>query len=203
MKSFDITLFEFGEEEIQSSKTIEKTLSFKTKAKRQMLKKLKQESAKECLPFLPKENESIHIVSNGKFDFFQFVPICIQYLGGQSKEFIGSTWTMNRDNVNDLLDMLDKKMILQAGILTGLYFKQRESSVYATLVEGMQQRGQKVKCLENHAKIVLLNNAEDFITIEGSANFTANPRIEQYVITNSRELYEFHREWMLEIINGK
>jgi hypothetical protein len=52
--------------------------------------------------------------------------------------------------------------------------------------------------VENHAKLEILCNKTgyNYITIEESANITANPRIEQSVITNCRKLYEYHREWM-------
>ena len=59
------------------------------------------------------------------------------------------------------------------------------------------------EALENHAKIILLNNGKDYITMEGSANFTANPRIEQNTVCNSRQLYEFHKGWMDEILSKK
>lgn len=36
--------------------------------------------------------------------------------------------------------------------------------------------------------------------IEGSANFTANPRIEQFIISKSKELFDFHKDWMNEVI---
>ena len=40
----------------------------------------------------------------------------------------------------------------------------------------------------------------DYIVMEGSANWTANPRLEQFTVTNSRPLYDFHREWMEEML---
>lgn len=48
----------------------------------------------------------------------------------------------------------------------------------------------------NHAKVVLLEHEGNYLSIEGSASFTTNPRIEQHVITNDKELWEFHSNWM-------
>jgi hypothetical protein len=36
--------------------------------------------------------------------------------------------------------------------------------------------------------------------IEGSANFTANPRIEQFILSNHVGLFHFHRSWMDKIL---
>jgi hypothetical protein len=68
------------------------------------------------------------------------------------------------------------------------------------LFEGLKKRGQRMFSNENHSKITLMDNGVDFIVIEGSANFTANPRIEQFTVINSKELYDFHKKWMNEII---
>jgi len=39
--------------------------------------------------------------------------------------------------------------------------------------------------------------------MEGSANFTSNPRLENYIIVNDRALWDFHREWMEGVFNGR
>lgn len=151
---------------------------------------MKREKAEEFLTELPRKGESMHIISNGSFDYWNFCPIIIDLLGGKVKEFFGSTWTLNRQNALELLELYDNGAIGSIGFLTGLYFKRRESAVYATIYEGLRDRGQKYKCLENHSKIMLFTNGIDYIVTEGSANFTANPRIEQNVITNNKELYK-------------
>ncbi|HRK33039.1 MAG TPA: hypothetical protein PLJ47_00490 [Candidatus Hydrogenedentes bacterium] len=157
---------------------------------------LKQEALADVLTTIPAPGESWHLVSNAKFDFFSCVAVIVKHLGGKGVAFHGSTWTMSRSNVTELLSMFDAGAISSIAILTGTYFKRRETSVYATLLDGLQARGQRYVAFSNHAKVMLLANDTDHIVIEGSANFTANPRLEQYVITNDRDLYEFHRSWM-------
>ena len=46
---------------------------------------------------------------------------------------------------------------------------------------------------------MLFEAPPDFIVIEGSANFTANPRLEQNVMVNDEDLFRFHAEWMEEM----
>jgi hypothetical protein len=103
---------------------------------------------------------------------------------------------MSRSNVTELLSLFDAGAISSIAILTGTYFKRRETSVYATLLAGLQERKQRYVAFSNHAKVLLMTNGADHIVIEGSANFTANPRTEQYTMTNDADLYKFHREWM-------
>lgn len=190
----------YDEQELQTPETIKKQILIKKRAEKTKVKNMmKRETLADILKELPEENEYLHLISNGLYDFFTFIPVLTDYLGGAS-EFYGSTWTMNRNNVEIIMQLYDKKKIKKVTILTGVYFKQRESAVYAQLVDGLISRGQRFKCFENHSKITLLTNNKKYIVVEGSANFTSNPRVEQYVITNNKEVYNFHKDWMEDII---
>lgn len=167
--------------------------------RRLQLRALRQEKLEEFLTELPQPGESLHIVSNGSFDYWNFVPITIRLLG-RPVEFYGSTWTMNRSNVLQLLTLFDKRLVSSVTMFSGLYFKRREPAVYTTLASGLIDRGQRLLCFENHTKILLLGSAPDWIVIEGSANFTANPRVEQNVVSNDAQLFDFHRTWMEEML---
>lgn len=171
----------------------------KRKSKDRYINGMKKEELSKLLDVLPEEGESFHLISNGKYDYYTFIPTILNHVG-HIDEFWGSTWTMNRANLEDLFSLFDSGKIDTMNIITGLFFKRRETSVYATLVDGMSRRKQKVKSCENHAKILLIRSGEKYYVVEGSANWTANPRIEQNMITQSKELYNFHKGWMQEYI---
>ncbi len=194
----------FGEdnEELETTRQLDEPRILKRKSKQIAINALRKEKAKSILTELPQSGESYHIISNGSFDYFSFCPIIIDYLKGYTEAFYGSTWTMSRYNVNELLGLIDSGKIGRASMMTGIYFKRRESAVYATLLEGFQERHQRFLCFECHAKIMLFNHKDTYIVIEGSANFTANPRLEQNVVTHSKELWEFHKSWMEEMFNA-
>ena len=84
---------------------------------------------------------------------------------------------MNRNNVADLLRFFDDGKIGRISVASGNYFLRRESAVAATLLLGLRERGQRFATWENHAKVILLNNAvaDAWYVVEGSANWTANP----------------------------
>jgi hypothetical protein len=110
---------------------------------------------------------------------------------------------MNRQNVLDLMGLIDAGKIQTCRMLTGTYFKRRESAVYAQLITGLAARGQRYVAFNNHTKIALLHSASpehNYIVFEGSANWTANPRLENYTVTNSESLYTFHKGWMDEML---
>jgi len=177
------------------SRTLRRDLKIRCK------NKLKVKTAADLVDELPKPGETIHAVSDGKFDYWNIVPVTIQLLGGHIGELWGSTWTMNRNNVAEMLELFDAGKIKSVAIITGTYFKRRESAVYAMILSGLVARKQRFAAFENHTKILLMENGTDHITVEGSANFTANPRFEQFTMSNDRALFDFHRAWMNEVIS--
>lgn len=184
------------ERRLETPDTLESALSLRRRpVRRRQLRALRQEKLEEFFTELPEPGETIHTVSNGSFDYWNFAPVTIRLLG-RPVEFYGSTWTMNRANVLQLLTLYDKRLLTSATMFSGLYFKRREPAVYTALAAGLMDRGQRLLCFNNHSKIMLLGSHPDWIVIEGSANFTANPRLEQNAITNDFELFHFHKHWM-------
>lgn len=171
----------------------------KIDGKRKMINGLKKEKARELLQEAPKPDEFFHIISNGSFDYWMLCPLLIELTSAKNVTIHASTWTLNRQNALEMLQMLDDGRCSSLHLLTGTYFKRRESAVFATIANGLLQRNQKIRALENHAKVLLINDhAGNFFVMEGSANFTANPRIEQNLIGNNRDLYEHHKRWIEE-----
>lgn len=161
---------------------------------------LKKEKANLVLTEIPEIGESFHIVSNGSFDYFTLIPIIVKLLGGKSNSFYFSTWTMNMRNSEEIIKMFDNGCFEEIKCLVGLYMKKREPSVFNFMYENLKERSQVIFANENHSKVTLLNFGENYIVVQGSANFTANPRIEQFSIHNSKELFNFHKNWMDEVI---
>lgn len=165
----------------------------RTKEYRKMLKK---EEVAKVLDARIEPETSVHVVTNGSFDFWNVVVRLIELHELKACEFLGCTWTMNDQNVQSLMGLIDDGTIRSASVLVGLYFLHREPVVADLLKEGLASRAQRFKAHDNHAKVVLLSNGTDYLVIEASANFTANPRIEQFVVNNDQGLYEFHKDWM-------
>ena len=156
---------------------------------------IKTEHLAEFLPRVPEPGWSYHIISSGNFDFWNYVPHLVQ-LAGRFDEFYCSTWTMNRPIAAEMLEMFDKGKLGSISLMTGKYFKRRETAVFAFILEGLLARKQRYIAFANHTKLMLMRNSTMHLVLEGSANLTANPRAEQFILTNSENLYDFHRKWM-------
>ena len=167
---------------------------------RRRFERIKQkQTLRDVIADPPSPGETIHVIGTGLYDFWTFVPQFIDWIG-RAARLTCSTWTLSRPNAVELFEIWDAGRIGTADFLTGLYFKRRETAVYTMLLEGIRARGGRYRAFRNHAKVLLLENPERdaWITVEGSANLTGNPRLEQYTITNDRALYDFHRTWTEE-----
>ena len=71
---------------------------------------------------------------------------------------------------------------------------------YADYFENVcRENGYSFRYINNHSKIILLETSVGKITIETSSNFNENPKIEQFCITNSSDVYDFYLEQFREI----
>jgi hypothetical protein len=161
---------------------------------------IKKDCLKNIMPEFPGHNEILHLITNGSYDLYNMVAYFIDKYK-TIDNFIGSTWCMNAWNIKDLKEKYESKIINNITLITGDYFKLKQRSEYGQLAEFMVKNRLKYKSCKNHAKIMLLNKDNIYITIESSANFTTNPRVENFTLYSNKELYQFHENWILEAIN--
>ena len=193
----------FDGEMIESAENVS-ARSIRLDVKRSMLRVKQKDNLRTVIQTPPRPGEQVHVVSANKFDFWTWVPVMVEWMGKADRLYC-STWTTNRANTKNLFELWDAGKIGVADWLVGLYFKRRETDVYAMLLDGLVKRGGRLKAFETHAKVLLLNNKRRnaWYSIESSANMTANPRLEQYVITNDKSLWTFHQEWFEEMLEIK
>ncbi len=175
-------------------------------ARYQLARVGQQEALRQAVPTPPPPGESVHVISDAQYDYFRWFPEMILWAGGAVDEAYISTWTLCRQNCIELFQLWDGGAIPpgRVSFLTGEYFRQRETSVYATLLEGIRARGGRYRAGKIHAKIQLVCNAGKgfYLVAEGSANWTANPRAEQAILTNHEPLYRFYRSWFEEVLSA-
>jgi hypothetical protein len=169
--------------------------------KREMFDRQRLKTLADIFPTLPAPGEAHHIVTHGKFDFYDALPRVLELEQMQNATVTAATWCCNRRCALDLIDRIESGQIGSMRLIVGLYLKRREQAVFSTLATGLTKHGQKLLATECHAKIFTIQHENNFITIEGSANWTSNPRVEQLTIINDRGLHDFHRGWIDDAIN--
>ncbi len=176
---------------------------------------MKREALNDLIPTLPPPDTTLFLVGNGagaevrhgintsSFDFGSFVPHVIAQLGNVGCVAYISTWTMSRIHVKSFLSCLADGRLSALTVMTDSYFKRRESAIANELISGLLSAGQRFVAFKNHAKLICIA-APDGRTcvITGSANLSAQPRAESYVLTTAPDVYAFYvREFFEAMLN--
>jgi hypothetical protein len=119
-------------------------------------------------------------------------------------ELIIAVYRMNELSVNKLKSIIDNSNI-QCYILLSDFF--RENKRYERWCENLimyanEKQNVNIAFANNHAKVFITKTQDEkYIVFEGSGNLSDNARIEQYLIEDNKQTYNFHKEWILETIN--
>ena len=206
--------------ELETARQLKKPLLHERRAaKREFISGLKREALNQLIPVLPPPDTDLYVVGNGAgaeirhginplaFDFGSFIPHIVEQLGGTNCIAYISTWTANLNHVKTLIDMLDDGRLAALTMATDPYFKTREAAICNQLITGILRHSPRARFLawKNHTKLICISNADQtrFCTVTGSANLSAQPRSEQYVLTTAPDVYRFYVSEFFEVMfNG-
>ena len=163
---------------------------------------MQKESVAKTVPALS-PGDCWHIVSNGSWDYWRLIPLIIERHGPASR-LTASTWVMSRRNVDELCKLMQAGQIGHLDLVVGEHFKNTAGAPYATLVHGLAAFPGRWRMfsVQTHAKIAVVESEGYCIVVEGSANWTANPRIENNIIAWDAHLGSFHKSWISELLEG-
>lgn len=123
------------------------------------------------------------------------------------EEMYMSTYSMNETAVEGLIEMIKADYIKEAWFIISLIFrkyKDTESHAqYYRLANFCKDHPDRIHyCyLWSHAKVFVVKDSKgNHYVMEGSMNLSGNSKIEQFMLENRRETYEFHRDWIRQEI---
>jgi hypothetical protein len=109
-------------------------------------------------------------------------------------ELFLTSWTISEQPIKEILKHLDSGMITNINCLLDSRVKINCPNAYQIA----QHRLANLKLCHIHAKLAVLKGTDLSVTINSSANLSRNQTIEAYVLTESKELADYHSEWILE-----
>lgn len=154
---------------------------------------LKIKSLSQDLLKLPSENETFYLQTENSFNAFTFIPIVAKAQG--IKELYASTYSINIRVIESLIELYDQKIVEKITLLISDSLIKRNPTTYDLLSALIKSRENiNVIYSWNHSKITLLQTQDNYYIIEGSGNWSENAFIEQYIFTNSKEVFEFRKQ---------
>jgi hypothetical protein len=153
---------------------------------------------------LPRPGETIHAIMAGDFHAWDLVPAIYDLLGCPIAELLITTLGFNHANNLHLCQMIDAGQVVLASVVCSEYFRDADRDVFNAAEKQLAARGARIRAVRNHSKIicvkpVLRAGESGNYVIESSANLRSCNNLEQFTLTNDRELFVFHRRWILSL----
>lgn len=154
----------------------------------------KVKSLKNLLGRLPDKNEIFFLETTKSFNAFTFIVYLIKHQG-KIEDLYVATYGLNSRIVNSLDNWMIKGMINKVHIYISDSIHHRTPKI-ADLIDSLAlQRPKQIKVTYawSHKKVMCAKINDSYFVIEGSGNWSENSSEEQYIFTNSKQLYEFRR----------
>jgi len=147
----------------------------------------------------PNENQYFAIKTNGTSDCGSIFTYALQNWEEITEMYL-ATWTISKQNIKRIKEAMESGKLKNLTMVFSSTLKGANPALYASLVGALKQFDNvKLKEINSHAKTFSVTNGKDFITVTGSANWSENPRIENFLILNDKNLFEHHKDWMSEL----
>jgi hypothetical protein len=153
----------------------------------------------EAVGGFPVDNEQIRIVTMKRINSFDFI-LGILEKHENIDELIIAFYRLNNKVTTELAELKKSNKIKEIQLLINDGFPKMVSNVWRRLKSLEKEGVLKIGIINNHTKIILAKAGKNYYVVEGSGNLSNNARIEQYVWDNNKDLYYFHKEWILKFI---
>ncbi len=167
-----------------------------------MLDARRLQNAIEHIGRLPDEGESFHLITEKRYSMMHIIPATLQLAAPATIRHLSIvTLSFSQPNMVDLLVLLDGGQIESLDFLYSVYFRSNNRDACQQLADALTTRGHRVYAGLIHAKLLLIQTTDDqHFVVESSANLRSCASVEQIAMFHDRQLFDFHREWMQELL---
>lgn len=138
----------------------------------------------------------IHFVSDGDWSMHDLV---IELLKKYAPaEIFFSTYALREFSVRQLITALEKKHLIGVNILIDAKARARTPQV----IQLAEMNVNRIRLTSIHAKVCIIRSPKGYVSINASANWTTNPRIESGTISTNEKVALFHIDWMEKIMDN-
>ena len=162
---------------------------------------VKYQNAKDLALQLDLENRTFAII-DGKFIFGDLIEAIIVERNWRVKNLIISTLSLDQNNIDSLAGLLKCNEVQNMGLIISDFFfshTQRDLIPYIQQELDYKDRFQLAVC-RSHCKIALIETDQHKLVIHGSANLNSSGNIEQIMIENNPDLFDFTFEYQNRIL---
>jgi hypothetical protein len=143
------------------------------------------------------------VLVNGSFIFGDFIEAFIVQHNLHVKKMTISTLSLSENNVDSLAILLNGEYLDKLNLIVSDYFYSHERSNLVPYLYKELDKGNKFQlaAASTHCKLCIFETyCGHHVVIHGSANLRSSSNIEQFVIEESKQLYDFNDKYQEFII---
>lgn len=178
-----------------------KKLAHREKAKRRVFYDYSEvHNAVNLIQPLPARGETIHAVMDSHFKGVDLVPAILRLAARPARELIITTLGFNQRDAACLCELAERGDIERLAMVCSNFFAEKDQAAYNYARERFAKVGGRLAVSRNHSKLLLFDMRPDYYTVESSANLRSCMNFEQFALTNSKPLFDFHRGWVTKML---
>lgn len=139
-------------------------------------------------------NKNYSFMSNGDWSCYHLVNHFLKQTG--PADIYLATWSISEFSARMLTDWLNTGRIRSITALVDYRSKNRHQNAFYLA----KQNFSKIKIAYCHAKVTVIRGENFYISINGSANWTENPRIESGIVSTDKFTADKHTKWISEMV---
>lgn len=180
----------------------------KRKVKRRLFHdRQRTNNAIATLTELPALGESHHYLMGGQYDAFDLIPAMLHRATPATIEALHiATLGFNASNAERLIQLMDAGQVKRTTLLCSVYYQadHKEADTCYRLAVELPERGGWFCPCRCHAKVIAarFTDGRAFV-VESSANLRSCRSIEQFVLSQDPDLFQFHADWQEEAYHAE
>ena len=167
-------------------------------------KKLKYQKAVDLVKDIDFQNlDRVFCLVSGNFIFGDFIEAFIVQNNILVEEMIISTLSYSQDNIDSLENLINANYIKKLDLIVSDYFfaHERHKLIKNTYLQLDKNNIFQLAVAGSHCKTYQFKTKEGkYIIMHGSVNLRSSSNLEQFVIEDNEDLYNFNKEYQDKII---
>jgi hypothetical protein len=175
-------------------------INARARARRRAL--VKPENVAEILARLPlRPDRALHVITPGNFIFCDLITAIAERFPTQ--RLLISTLSFSKRNADALCKLITDGKVGSVSMLTSNYFAKTNAAILAHFEQGASKSGGfQIGIARTHAKVTAFQFTDGArLVIETSANLRSSDNIEQVSLFADVPTFDFHAEWIQQVIN--
>lgn len=140
----------------------------------------------------PKKGEELRMISPAKG--FSSCSVLMWLLQDEvCKDLLITTLRVGKKEMDALCEKINEGQIKHTKIILSGIAKENGSYNYDKIFEQKAKANNiDYEYINNHSKVMLLDCGGNKYVVETSSNFNENPKIEQFIVSNSKKIYDYY-----------